>query len=374
MTVARSTIVLLALVAGAFAAVIALAQDNTGQLLINQPVGQDTYAAQREVRVDTEIDGDLVAAGQTVSVKGRVTGDIIVAAQDIEIRSVVDDDVRAAGQHIRVLSPVSGHMVAAGQTVTVAAPISDWAWFAAQTVDVTGDVGGELSIAGDTITINAVVSGNVDVIGESLTIGPNTAIEGNLTWRSENKAEISPDARIDGELIEQAPPAILAADGVGGDLKFTLRLIIAVAILFLLFPRPLRATAERIATRPLASLVIGVAFLATMPVAAVLLFVTGVGLWLGFVVLGIYAVVLLLGMLSGLYSIGDLAVRRLVSEPVAWQMLVAVSVGVAILGLLTYIPWLGVASVFVVWLLGVGALGWNSWLGLRRVSEAASPA
>ena len=109
-----------------------------------------------------------------------------------------------------------------------------------------------------------------------------------------------------------------------------------------------------------------------MPVVAILLFITGVGLWLGFGLLGVYALVLLLGVLSGLYTVGDLALRRFVPEPVLWQALVAIAAGVAVVGLLTYVPWLGLITVFVVWLLGVGALGWNSWVGLRRSESTVS--
>jgi len=152
----------------------------------------------------------------------------------------------------------------------------------------------------------------------------------------------------------------------GGGLFFTLRLIVAVAVLFLLFSRPMRATADRIAAEPGFSLVIGFVVLIVAPVLALLLFVTGIGTWLGFALLGAYLVVLLLGMLTGLFSLSDLALRRFQSSPAAWQALIAIVAAVVAVGLLTYVPVLGSLVVVAIWLLGVGALCRGSWLLLQK--------
>jgi len=285
--------------------VIAWAQDSDDALVIDQPSDRDVYAAHREVNVQSTIDGDLVAAGRRVTVDSNVTGDIILVAQEIDIRSEVTDDLRAAGQFVRVTSPISGHMVAAGQTVTVSESVGDWAWLAGDTVEVLGDVGGDLRIRARKTTIDSEVDGNVQVIGDELRIGPDANVRGDLRWQSENEADISPEAIIGGEFIEEPEPGSEEGIDAGRALSFTLTVIVAVTVLFSLFPRPLRATADRIATRPFASLVLGFAILAAIPVLAILLVISPLNAWFGLAVLGIYVVTLFLSVMTGLFAVSE---------------------------------------------------------------------
>lgn len=368
MTTSRINYTLSLVVGGLAASVAALAwaQDSDDLLVIEQPVGHDTYAAQREIEVRSTIGGDFVAAGRQVTVDGDVAGDIIVAAQVIEIRSQVNDDARLAAQHIHVMSPVSGHIVAAGQTVKIDREVGDWAWLAGNTVEVSGNVGGNLNIRAKKIAIDAEVAGDVELIGDELNLGPNTVVRGDLRWRSPNAASIDPDARIDGEFIEEPLPGLVEELSTGGKYSLPLNVIVAVIVLFLLFSRPLQASADRIATHPGRSLLLGFAVFLVTPLLAVLLFFTGVGLWLGFAVLFIYLLILLLGVLTGLFATSDMVLRRFRQQPAVWQSLAAIFVTVVAVGLLAKIPWLGFILVLAIWLIGVGALCWYSWVTLRN--------
>ena len=349
----------------AVVAAIAWAQDPDETLVIEQPSDRDVYAANREVNVRSTIDGDLVAAGRRVTVDGNVTGDVIAAAQEIEIRSEVTDDLRAAGQSVRVMSPISGHIVAVGQTVTVSERVGDFAWLAGNTVEVLGDVGGDLTIRARKITIDAEVDGDVLVIGDKLHLGPGANVRGDLRWRSKNEADLSPEAVIGGEFIEEPAPGFAEDIGSGGALIFTLTVIVAVTVLFSLFPRPLRASAARIATHPFVALALGFAISVAMPVLAIILVFSPLKAWFGLAVLGIYVVTLFISVMTGLFAVSNLALRRLRPSPVLWQSLAAIIVTVVAVGLLTYVPYLGVIVVVGIWLLGIGAVSWGAWIALR---------
>ena len=347
---------------------LALAQGSDG-LVIEQASDRDIYAANREVAVNSTIDGDLVAAGMQIDVDGDVSGDVIAAARNIEIRSQVGDDVRVAGQNITISSPVRGHVVAAGQNVTVEQPVGDWAWLAGYSVEVRGNVGGTLRVRASNITIDSEVAGDIELVGDQLTVGPNTVVRGDLRWRSRNAADISPDAQIDGELVEEPLPGVVEELAAGGKYSLPLNLIAAVVVLFLLFSRPLRSSAQRIATNPVWSLLLGVAVLLLCPILAVLLFITGIGAWLGFAVIFIYLVILLLGILTGLFAASDIVLRRYREQPVLWQSLAAIFVTVVAVGLLAKVPWLGSLAVVAIWLIGIGALCWNSWATLKSLGH-----
>jgi hypothetical protein len=348
-------------------ATLAWAQNSDDVLVIDQPVDTDIYAAHREVDVRAAVNGDLVAAGRRVKVEGAVTGDIIIAAQDIEIQSEVRDDVRVAGQHIRIAAPVSGHVVAAGQKITINQDIGGWAWLAGNTVEVLGDVGSNLRIRATNISLDAEVDGDVELIGDELDLGPNAVVRGDLRWRSPNEAKISPDAQIDGEIIEEPMPGLAEELSGGGKYSLPLNTIVAVMVLFLLFSQPLRMNVDRVVTKPLGSLSLGFAVLFSMPFLALLLLFSGVGVWLGLAVLFIYFVVLLLGYLTGLFAASDFMLRKVYQQPALWQTLAAIFVTVVAVGLLAKIPLLGTALVFAILLIGVGALSGNSWATVRNI-------
>ena len=257
---------------GVIAAIGVVAQTQQAEdiLRIDQPIERDYYAAHREVSVLALIDGDLVAAGSRVTVDGHVSGDILVAAQEIEIRSDVSDDVRAAGQRVRITSPVSGHVVAAGQSVTIEESVGDWAWLAGTTVEVLGDVGSDLKIRGSKVTINAEVAGDVDVGGNELELGPEAVIRGNLTWRSDNEANINAGSRKDGEFIEEPQPGLVEELGSAETYSLPIKMIVAVTVLLFLFSRPLQSTLEQITTHPGGSIAIGLAVFLVTPFVAVL--------------------------------------------------------------------------------------------------------
>ena len=372
----RRTQIILTITLGGVSAIGALAswsQDSEDVLLIEQPVAHDVYAAHREVNIRATVDGDVVAAGQRVTVDGDVEGDIIVAAQEIEIRAKVNDDLRAAGQYIRVTSPVAGHIVAAGQSITISEDVGDWAWLAGNTVEVLGDVGGDLKIRAGKITINADVGGNAELIGENLQLGPQANVLGDLTWRGENKADISPAANIEGEFIEEPPPGIAEEMVDGGGMSFTLSVIVAVMAFYLLFPRPLSAGADRIATRPVVSLALGFAVFVAVPVLAFILIFSPLDAWFGLALLCIYIVALFLSVLTGLFAVSDLTLRRIRSNPAMWQALAAILVTVLLVGLLAQVPYLGFIAVLSIWLLGVGALSWGTWVGLHNYGDDNPP-
>ena len=196
---------------------------------------------------------------------------------------------------------------------------------------------------------------------------------GDLRWRSENEADISSEARIDGEFVAEPLPDYFDENDTGGGLFFTLSIIVAVMVLFLMFSRQLRATAARIGTHPAMSLILGLAVLIGMPLLAIVLFATAIGVWLGLAVLGIYLVVLLVGVLIGLYALSDLTLRRFRPNPAMWQALAAIFVAVVAVGLLTFVPLLGFVAVLAIWLLGVGALCWTLWGALRNHGQTPIP-
>ena len=345
-----------------------LAQQAGEAVRIQGAVADDVYAAGGTVDVLASVEGDLVLAGGRVTVGERVGGDVIAAGGVVNLRAEIADDVRVAGGDLVLGGAVGDDLMAAGGNVTLApdASVGGQAWLSGGRVDVAGTIDGGLTAAGGRILLSGRVHGDVDLTGQAISILDSAIIDGNLLYRSPHEAEIAAGARIRGttryEPLEQPMMPIVAA-AAGASILLLLGLIVTGGIMFLVFPRFTEAAVASIRGEPWKTLGLGLAVFAATPVVISLLFTTVIG-WLPAVVIGaLYPILLLAGFLTGAFYIGDLgfglARRDSVSRARRLGSLAAALLGILLLAL---VPLLGALLVFVLLLLGLGALN----LGMYR--------
>jgi len=348
---------------------VAGAQDAGGTVVTQGTITEDVYLAGGTIEMSANVDGDVLAAGGQVSITNNVSGDVIAAGGNVTIGARVGDDVRVAGGNVTISGSVGDHAVAAGGNVLLApgASVGGRAWFGGSTVTVAGKVGKELKAAGNTVIVSGQIAGDAELYGQSIEIRPGAVIQGNLTYMSPEEARIAPDAKIAG-VVTRAPlhdreerKGSLAARAAG--ILFYLSLMLTGIVLYLLFPTAFAGAARVIGETPWISFGLGFAILVATPIAAVLLFATLLGAWLGLVLLAMYFVLLLAGFFTGVFYLGEVGLK-LVGKPAAqsggWRALsiIAALVAVWIIGL---IPVLGGFAVFVLLLLGLGALTLDLW-------------
>jgi cytoskeletal protein CcmA (bactofilin family) len=357
----------------------AVAQRVGGTVTIEQRLLTDQYVAGRIVRVNAPIDGDLVVAGQRLIVDGNIGGDLIAAGESLEVRRAVADDIRAAGRTIIISGPVSGHIVAGGEEVNLSpgSSIADWAWLAGRTVTIEGRIGQELRAAGENVTLTGRVDGDANLMGQRIRVGPGAMIGGDLIVQSRTEPDIANEATIDGEVIREDLPG--DGDGIGpfrwirgtaGFVYFAATLITAVLAFALLFPGFSRATSDRLAAMPLRAVGTGLLAAIGTPVLIALVFMTGIGLIVGFGLLGTYILMLLLATLLGIIAVGHLGLK-LASKARAPQLpktiLALVIATVAVL-LILQIPVLGGLILLLLMLSGLGAVAGELWGRYRQAA------
>ncbi len=376
MAIHRRYLLLAGLLAAVFATAVLGAQEVGEVILKRGVVAEDLYLAGRTVDVQAQLQGDLVAAGQRITVGDTVTGDVIAAGETVTLRGDVEDDARLAGRAVTVAGTIGDHVVAAGETVIVeaGATIGGWAWLAGREIDVAGQVGKELRAAGQIVIISGVVAGDVDILAEDIRILETAEIKGNLIYRSENAPEIAAGATIGGDVIEKPLPyAEWERDEapVGGGILFLLMLAVAAMVYFLVFPRFSPAAAQTVGRSPLLSLALGVAVLFATPFVVLLLLVTVLGVLIALPLLAWYLLTLLGGFLTGVLYVGDVGLRLLgkaESGGKGWRVL-SILLALIVIVLVQIIPVLGGLAVFVLFVLGLGALHLQVW---RRYSETGS--
>lgn len=341
------------------------------------------------VRPEAAIKGDFTAMGGRVVVDHAVTGDALLFGGTVDVRAPVGDDLRAAGGDVSVEATVGGDVLAAAGNLklTNAAQVAGRAELAGNEVLVDGRVNGSLNVRARRLVLNGPVGGSVQAAVEDLELGPLARVGGVLrhsapTIKQDPAAVVSGAVERVDRLFDEGrrwgdrhPMREDRWPGMGMwwllvPLSMGLFGVLALAGLVLFaFSRFAGEAAHQIETQPWRALGVGIALLLALPVLALLLFFTLLGIPLGLVVMALYPPLLLLGWLIGaLFVARWLATRASSGEardaavPYGWM-----AVAVIALLVLGAVPVLGPLLVTATMAAGLGAclLAWRDRLTSR---------
>ena len=281
----------------------------------------------------------------------------------VEIGESVDGSVRAVGGLVTLNAPVGGSARLVGGKVELGseAAVADNASLAGGQITVNGSVKGDLRAAGGHVTINGSVGGDASVAAGSLTLGPNARIGGKLHFRGAN-LERDAGAQVAGGVEhvsrykrdrEHTP----FAHSRGGWI-WTAGLMVLAAIIAGALPGPSGRLAKELRERPWMAPLFGLMALVFIPIAAVLIMITIIGIPIGLLALLGYVALLIVGYVCASVVAGGLLLERLkpeVATQPAWRAGAAVVTMLAI-AILARIPIVGGFVVFIALIVGVGLI------------------
>ncbi len=353
-------------------------------------VGRNVYAAGGTVRPSSAVDGDFVGLGGRVIVDQAIKGDALLAGGSVDVRAPVGDDVRAAGGDVSIESRIGGELVAAGGNVTLAksAQVEQGAALAGGSVSIDGKISGKLTVNAQTIVVNGEVTGDAHLVAERIELGPTARIGGALSYAASElkKADgaviggaIVRDERADTRRERRSEHRWQWHRETSGPSWFgtvftLLGLLAAGTVFLLLFPRFSVQAPDLIRTSPWLAMAIGFGALVGVPVLAVLLFITLLGIPLGIAAFALYPGLLLMGYLTGVLFVAQRAQAATRKDvPATFGITVGfVALALLILMLIGHLPVVGALTVFVTTVAGIGAcvLEWHR----RRQPSSAPPA
>ncbi len=328
-------------------------------------IGADRYLAGGRVGIETPVAGDAIAAAGSVTLASEVEGDAVLGGGTLDVRGRIGEDLYAAGGSVRVDAIVAEAARIAGGNVVVGrqARFGGGSAVAGGEIRFDGAAGSVLYLAGGRVRFDGEAAADVVVAAREVEVGPQARIAGRLVVRSPSPPQVAGGARIAGgveHVVVAAPePAPGAVRVVGGALfaAWIVGLALLAMLLLGLLPRFLRQTGAVLAARPLASTGLGFALVVGVPVAAVLLMVTVIGIPVGLLALAAYFPLLLLGYLAAVIAVGDVVLARV--RPGAGGLRARAMASLAallVLALAARIPFVGPWIGFVLLLGGLGAL------------------
>jgi hypothetical protein len=336
------------------------------------------FAAGDQVVIEGTVNGDAYVAGGIVEVNGTINGDLLVAGGQVTVGGKVSDDIRAAGGSLRFDGKVGKNIAAAGGSITFGktAETGGNVLAAGGSIQFGGKVAGNAKIAAGDFSVTGNVGKDVDFAGENLSILEGARINGNLNVR-----------------MRDTTLAEIAAGTVRGSVNFAeaewrphrrilgfrpfhfwfkifwmFSLLAAGLVAILVFPRQFNKVGANILESPGMSLLWGIVALIGVPIAVVILCLTVIGiplaLWAG-------AIFLWLAYLSQL-SFGVVLGQRMfrLKQSGWWGMFWKFAVGLLIVQVLTFVPYLRTLVIVVGLVFGLGAIAMvikEEVQGVRRV-------
>ncbi len=323
-------------------------------------VDDDLYVAGETIVIDGTVNGDLWALGSTITVNGEIKGSIVAIGQTINVNGNVGHAVRLAGQSINISGNVSGDLIVFGSEANIASKVKIGGdmLFSAGNVRLNGPVDKDVKGSGSEVIVANVVGGDVELKVKNLTLTSSANVQGNLTYTSENEADIQSGAKVEGKTTHNMPEVKKPApfSGIVGKLIGFLMALVTGLIIILIIPGRSASVADSIRNKPWTSLGWGAVILFATPIAAIVVCITVIGIPVGLIALALYAIAIYIsqvfvGLFIGRWIIGRF--REVESRAI---MVGALALGLIIITLLGLIPYLGFWIGLAVALFGLGAM------------------
>jgi cytoskeletal protein CcmA (bactofilin family) len=307
-------------------------------------------------------EGDVTIVAGDAEVEGNIEGTLNLAVGKAVVSGDVGDSLRVVGGNVELTGDVTGDLIVLGGRVTIpsSANISGDLIIAGGNVDLRGEVDGDVNGYVWRLSIAGTIHGSVDVNVNKLDVRSTANIDGDLTYHTYIKPSISDGAEIRGTVSE--PPDFpwdswFDESGVFGPLLRAMWSLLAGAALILIAPRIASAISTN-AGRLVPSGVTGLLGVVLIPIVAVILLVTLIGLPIGVLILAGYFVALYLSQIAVGLAIGRFVLPNRWHDGSRGFYLLAMTLGVLIVVALKLVPvpWVAgiVGAIVTIW--GFGAV------------------
>jgi cytoskeletal protein CcmA (bactofilin family) len=340
----------------------------------NETVNDTLVASGNIVRVDGVVNGDLLAFGGSVEVRGTVKGDLVSFARRTVVSGTVEGNIYSASHSLDLDGQLGRSIYAVAQSLRVndQGRVGHGMMVAAGDVSLEGEVNRSVTMYAGSADVTGSVGRDLAMTGDSLTLAGASRIGGGLTARVRRLKNVQ---IADGATIAGARDIQVRAR----QSRFTrprfyfyqaVRLAAAMLVGWLglvLFPGFFRASAHTVGSG-WRSFGLGLAVLAGVPVAVVVAAITLVGIPVSLMLLAAYLAAIYLAKVWVGAFLGQILLKPAGAAKSDW--LLGLLLGLLILTVAGFVPYLGGLVRFGVLCLGLGAFAAQLYRASRPVATA----
>ena len=340
-----------------------LRSDEEGMLIVEatETIDDTLLIAASTVRIEGHVTGTVVAAAQSIEVLGRIDGNLIAAAQNISLSGSVGQLLIGTSSSLDVEgAQIGGDIIYAGERLAIddESKVEGNGVIAGARMAMDGELAKDLYVFTELAEIRGTVGRSLEAFANRIWLKDNAHIKGDLRWRSDNPQSLEQDdsARVDGEITQLELPDELKNQSPFTSIEFYLwqlaqfvSAVLVGLVLLWMFPG-VRDMSIGSGGEALKSVGIGLVLILSLPMIALILAITIIGLPFGIVtffawIAGIYVAKVAIGLIVGYMMIPDSDSRVL-----------PIVAGMAALIVAINVPWIGGVISFLVTVLGLGIL------------------
>ena len=313
-------------------------------------INKDYFAAGEVVRISGTVNGDVYTAGGQVLIDGTVNGSVLAAGGSLEVTGAVTENVRITGGQVVVTGDIGKNLSVAAGNIS----ITDGATIEGNVVAGAGN-----------ININAPVAGDMSAAVGQLTLLEKGTIGGDLTYVAQEGNDID-ESRVLGTITKRVAPSTHQSEMSKDDVQDSLQgittffsvvslisMFIVGLLLVYLYPQFMRNTTQTLEETPWKSIGIGFVSMLLMPLIAIMLIVTIVGVPLGVILLLAFGILLYLSQFFVMFWLGLWSMEKMKKQ---WHDSGAFALGLMIYTVVKSIPVFGWLLHGFAILAGFGAL------------------
>lgn len=343
---------------------------------------QTYFIGQENSRLENAVvNGNVFAFGTNINLNNVIIyGDLFVACQNLNLSNVTLNGTAFMACETNNIynTEVVGNIFNASETMNFAGMTQDMFAVASNIIINEGAIiAREIYASASSIEFNGGnVGKNVYVSTNELTVSENAFIEGNLNYSSENKANIVASENIGSINFNQIKQEAEEEDkGIVSNTKIYNVVVIAIKSLFVcififLFAKGFMEK-QKVSNLPgylCKNTLKGLGFGIIIPIFAIMLFLTGLAVGLSVSLIGIYCILLWIGVPVVAITI---ACNLKPSQPYnIWRFLLYTLIISVIIAILKQIPTLGGIVTVIVSLAGLGII-LSSLKNKKEIKEEA---
>ena len=340
----------------------------------NETVEDTLLASGNIVRVEGVVNGDLLAFGGTVEVRGTVKGDLVSFAKRIVVSGTVEGSIFNLSNSLDLDGQLGHSIYGLMQSLRVndRGRVGEGVLVGAGDVTLDGEVNRSATLYAGNADVSGSVGRTLTMAGDNLTLTNTARIGGNLSVRVRDlkNVHIADGATITGTRDIQV--RVRENRFTHPKFYFFQAVWLAAAMLvgwlgLVLFPGFVQASTHAVGSG-WRSLGLGIAILAGVPVAMIFLAITLVGLPASLMLLMAYLAAIYLAKIWVGAFLGQMLLKPAEATKSDWML--GLLLGLLILTVVRFVPYLGGLVHFGVICVGLGAFAWQ----LHRVLRPATTA
>jgi cytoskeletal protein CcmA (bactofilin family) len=350
-------------------------------LLLSMPLtvfGQpSTYKWGTTVQINSgdTLSQNVLSAAQVLEIYGHLEDDLFAAARNIEMSGIISDDAIIAAEVITLNGTVGDMTLAAGDSITISGELRGDLFIAGNKIRITpqASIRGNVVIAGNEILVeNGIIEGWIRIYGNDVTLGGTIQryVELNINeisftedYNPLGATTIISYQDIDAETLPNAPEnlTIIVEEQGGWGIMLLIRLWASVSVLIIgfllliIFPQTSVDLYRFSKEHYLKNTGIGLLLFLAIPIVGILLLLLFFTIPLAFLIWMLYAIALLISYLLVALLLGSIVIRYFKTESFAdhyWGLVL----GMALIFLLTIIPYAGPLINVILFFFGLGSL------------------